>query len=223
MTSKKPTEWAAGADAQLAPLTRLIDFVLIYAALWLPTYARGEAWDQRSWTAATIAAVLFLVIGQSLRLYEGARGARLRPQLVRAWTGWWLGVVPTLLFLLFISKQSEAYSRITVSSWFVLAPFCISIWRTTTTLALRELRTHGYNTRSAAIVGMTELGEQLALQMQAVPALGLQVYGFYDDRAAERCHPIPESLGTYAGTLKDAVNAARAGEIDLIYTAYRVV
>ena len=121
MTSKKPTEWAAGADAQLAPLMRLIDFVLIYAALWLPTYARGEAWDQGSWTAATIGAVLFLVIGQSLRLYEGARGARLRPQLARAWAGWLLGVVPALLFLLFISKQSEAYSRITVSSWFALA------------------------------------------------------------------------------------------------------
>ena len=220
MTSKKPTEWGGGADAQLAPLMRLIDFVLIYAALWLPTYARGEVWDQKSWTVGTIAAIVFLVIGQSLRLYEGARGARLRPRLVRTWAAWFLGVVPFLLFLLFISKQSEEFSRIIVSSWFVLAPLCISIWRTTTTLALRELRAHGYNTRGAAIVGMTELGEHLAFQMQAVPSLGLQVYGFYDDRAEDRCHPIPESLGTYAGTLKDAVNAARTGELDLIYIAF---
>ena len=54
MTSKKPTEWGGGADAQLAPFMRLIDFVLIYAALWLPIYARGGVWDQRSWAAATI-------------------------------------------------------------------------------------------------------------------------------------------------------------------------
>ena len=220
MTSKKPTEWGGSADAQVAPFMRLIDFALIYAALWLPTYARGGVWDQRSWTAATIAAILFLVIGQSVRLYEGARGARLSPQLVRTWAAWFVGVVPVLLFLVFISKQSEEYSRIVVSSWFVLAPVSISIWRTTATLATRELRTHGYNTRRAAIIGMTEIAEQLALQMQAVPALGLQVYGFYDDRAAERCHPIPESLGTYAGTLKDAVDAARTGEIDLIYIAF---
>jgi putative colanic acid biosynthesis UDP-glucose lipid carrier transferase len=220
MTSKKTTEWGGGADAELAPLMRLIDFVLIYAALWLPTYARGGVWDQRSWAAATIAAVLFLVIGQSIRLYEGARGIGVELQLVRACASWFVGVVPVLLFVLFITKQTEAYSRIIVSSWFVLAPFCISIWRTTTTLGLRELRAHGYNRRSAAIIGMTELGEQLALQMQAVPSLGLQVYGFYDDRAEERCHPIPESLGTYAGSLKDAVNAARTGEIDLIYIAF---
>jgi len=219
MTSKKPTGWGGGADAELAPIMRLVDFALIYVALWLPTYARGEVWEQRSWAAATIAAVLFMVIGQSLRLYESARGTSLRAQLMRIWSGWFVAVVPVLLFLLFISKQSEEYSRIVVSSWFVLAPFLVSIWRATTTLALRELRGRGYNRRAAAIIGMTELGEQLALQMEAVPSLGLEVYGFYDDRLDERCHPIPESLGQRAGSLKDVVEAARAGEIDLIYIA----
>ncbi|MGB8222162.1 MAG: undecaprenyl-phosphate glucose phosphotransferase [Polyangiales bacterium] len=220
MTSKKPTEWAGGPDAELAPLMRLVDFALIYAALWLPAYARGEVWDQRSWVAATIAAVLFMVIAQSLRLYESARGARVKVQLVRCWAAWFVGVVPVLLFLLFISNRSGEYSRITVSSWFLLAPFFISVWRTAITLVIRELRSHGYNTRAAAIIGMTELGEQLALQIHAVPALGLEVYGFYDDRDDERCHPIPESLGQRAGTLRDAVNAARSGEIDLIYIAF---
>ncbi len=220
MTSKKPTDWGGGADAELAPLMRLVDFVLIYAALWLPTYARGDVWDQRSWIAATSAAVLFMVIGQSLRLYEGTRSARLKPQLVRAWTGWFVGVVPVLLFLLFLSKQSEEYSRIVVLSWFALAPFSIAVWRTMTTLVLRELRARGYNTRAAAIVGMTALGEQVALQMRAVPSLGLDVYGFYDDREEDRCHPIPESLGTRAGSLSDVVEAARTGEIDLIYIAF---
>ena len=220
MTSKKPTEWGGRADADLAPVTRLIDFTLIYAALWLPTYARGQVWDGRSWTAATIAAVLFMVIGQSLRLYESPRGASLKAQLARAWAGWFLGVIPTLLFLLFLSKRSDEFSRAIVSSWFALAPFFIAVWRTTATLGLRELRSHGYNTRSAAIIGMTDLGEKLALQMRDVPSLGLRVYAFYDDRAEERCHPIPESLGTYGGSLKDAVNAARAGEIDLIYIAF---
>jgi len=220
MTSKKPTEWGGAADAELAPLMRLVDFVLMYAALWLPTYARDEAWDQKSWTAATIAAVLFMLIGQSLRLYESARGIPLKSQLMRIWAGWFVGVVPVLLFLLFISKQSEEYSRITVSTWFVLAPLLIAIWRTATTLVLRELRTHGYNTRAAAIVGMTELGERLALQIRAVPSLGLEVHGFYDDRTEDRCHPIAESLGQRAGSLSDVVDAARTGDIDLIYIAF---
>ena len=220
MTSKKPTEWGRSADDELAPMMRLVDFVLIYAALWLPTFARGESWEQKSWTAATIAAVLFMVAGQSLGLYESTRSARLKTQLMRAWIGWVVGVVPSLLFLAFISKQSEDYSRIIVSSWFVLAPFLISVWRTMAVLAQRELRSRGYNTRPAAIVGMTELGEKLALQMRGEPWLGIDVYGFYDDRAEERCHPIPDSLGHHAGSLTDVVDAARAGEIDLIYIAF---
>ena len=220
MTNEKPTGWGGGSDAELAPLMRLVDLVLIYVALWLPTYARGEVWGQKSWIAASIAAVLFLVIGQSLSVYQSSRGVRLRAQLVRIWAGWFIGVVPVLLFLLFITKQSEQYSRIIISTWFVLSPFLISVWRTGTIVVLRELRARGYNKRGAAIVGMTELGEQLALQIQSNPSLGLEVYGFYDDRDEERCAPIPESLGGRAGTLRDLVDAAHAKEIDLIYIAF---
>ena len=211
MTSKKPTEWGIGADAEFAPLMRLVDFVLIYVALWLPTYARAEVWDQRSWAAATVAGVLFSVIGQSLRLYASARGARLRALLARVWAGWFVGAVPVLLFLLFISKRSEDYSRVVVSSWFVLVPFLISVWRTGTTLLLRELRGRGYNTHDAAIVGITELGEQLAKQIESVPSLGLRVRGFYDDRADDRCHPIPDSLGHRAGTLAGSGRRSEIG------------
>ncbi|KPK15338.1 MAG: hypothetical protein AMJ62_09505 [Myxococcales bacterium SG8_38] len=219
MTSNKPTGWGGAPESQLAPLMRLVDFVLIYAALWLPTYARGETWDQRAWTAATIAGVLFMLMGQSLQLYGSDRGMRLKRELVRAWGGWFAGVVPMLLFLLFISKSSEDYSRVVVTIWFVLTPILISFWRTAMTLTLRELRARGYNTRAAAIVGMTELGEELARRMQAVPSLGLRVHGFYDDRSDDRCHPIPESVGTRKGFLRDVVDAARRGEVNLIYIA----
>jgi putative colanic acid biosynthesis UDP-glucose lipid carrier transferase len=55
--------------------------------------------------------------------------------------------------------------------------------------------------------------------MQSVPSLGLRVYGFYDDRADDRCHPIPDSVGERKGFLKDVVDAARSGEVNLIYFA----
>ncbi len=219
MPSKKPTDWGRGTDAELAPLMRLVDFALIYLALWLPTLARGEVWDQKSWIAATLAAILFLLIAQSLQLYESSRAVRLKRLVVRAWTGWF-GVIPILLFVAFISKSSEEYSRVTITSWFVIAPFFITIWRTGITLFLRELRSRGYNTRSAAIIGMTSLGEQLAQQMKDVPSFGLQIHGFFDDRTEERCHPIPDSLGRRIGTLQDAIDAARSGDVDLIYIAF---
>jgi len=219
MTNSTPSGWGGQSDAELAPLMRLVDLVLIYVSLWLATYARGERWEQRWWIAGSIAVVAFLVVGQSLNVYQSARGARLRPQLVRIWVAWIGGVVPTLLFAAFLAKQSDTYSRIVVSLWFVLSPFLISVWRTATVVTLRELRSRGYNARGAAIVGMTELGAQLAREMNEVPTLGLRVHGFYDDREEERCHPIPEALGTRAGNLEDLVMAAKSGEIGLIYIA----
>jgi putative colanic acid biosynthesis UDP-glucose lipid carrier transferase len=201
---------------------RIVDLLLIYVALWIATNAYGDQWtqwDQKSWIAASVAAALFLVIGQSLSVYQSAPGARLRRQIMRIWGGWFAGVVPTLLFLMFITKQSEIFSRFVISTWFVLAPLLIMVWRAGAILVLREFRTRGYNTRGAAIVGMTELGEHLARQFRSVPSLGLRVEGFYDDRDEERCHPIPEFLGTRAGALDDLVEAARAGKVHLIYIA----
>lgn len=220
MPSKKPTDWGRGTDAELAPLMRLVDFGLIYLALWLPTLGRDEVWNELSWIASTAAAILFLLIAQSLKLYESTRAVRLKRLLVRAWGVWFGGVVPLLLFLAFISKTSEDYSRITITAWFMLTPFLISIWRTATTLVLREVRSRGYNTRTAGIIGMTQLGEQLAQRIQEVPSLGLRVHGFFDDRGEERCHAIDESLGRRMGSLRDAVDAAREGKLDLIYIAF---
>ncbi len=220
MPSKKPTDWGVGTDDEFAPLTRLVDFALIYAALWLATMARGESWDQRSWIAATVASVAFLLISQSLKLYESSRATRLKNIVVRAWAGWFGGVVPILLFLAFMSKSSAEYSRIAITSWFFLAPLLLALWRIMATIMLRGVRRRGYNTRSAAIIGMSELGERLAERMVDSPSLGLRVYGFFDDRHEERCHPIDPSLGERLGNLADAVELARSGEVDLVYIAF---
>jgi putative colanic acid biosynthesis UDP-glucose lipid carrier transferase len=217
MTSKKPSGWAGRDDSDLAPLMRVVDATIILLSLWMPTVVRGETWDQRSWATATVGAVLFVLVGQLLRLYDSSRGVPLKQRLMLAWGGWFGGVVPMLLFLVFITKSSADYSRVIITAWFVLAPFLIGVWRTSLTLCLRELRKRGYNTRSTAIVGMTDLGEQLAKRMRDVSWLGLRLYGFFDDRAETR-DPSPEQGSVErVGNFDDLVELARKGEIELIY------
>ena len=219
MPRNKLTGLARG-DSELAPAMRLIDAALVCGTFWLANLIREHAWGQNEWGAAIIGAALFLLVGQLLSLYESTRGASLKRQLVRAWAGWFMGVVPAILFMMFISKSSELYSRFAVTTWFVLAPTAISIWRTLMTMGLRALRRRGYNTRTTAIVGLTELGEQLARRMHDVSSLGLQLYGFFDDRSEERCHPIDESLGRRIGNLDDLVALARTGDVELIYITF---
>ena len=196
----------------------MIDAALIFVALWLPTYVYEREWGQHEWAASTIASILFVLVGQSLRLYDQWRGDRLKREIVQIWWGWFV-VLPVLLFLGFLSKSSADFSRVATSTWFILAPALITIWRVGFRLALRSIRAKGYNTRVTAIVGMTALGERLAEQIQEVSWLGMQLCGFYDDREEDRCQDIDEKLGRRIGNLNDVVQAARAGEIGLVYIA----
>ena len=197
---------------------RVVDAALIFLALGIPSLVYGREWAQREWAAATIAAVLFVLVGQSLRLYDRWRGDRLKREIVQIWWGWFV-VLPTLLFLGFLSKSTADFSRFVTSTWFLLAPVLITLWRVCLRLALRSVRARGYNTRVTAIVGMTELGERLAKQIKEVSWLGMKLCGFYDDRDTERCYDMDDALGRRIGNLNDVVQAARAGEVGLVYIA----
>ncbi len=198
---------------------RIVDAALIFAALWLPTALYARPWHAGDWSAATIAAVMYVLVGQSFRLYDRSRGDRLKEELAQALIAWFGIVIPLLLFLGFVSKSTTEFSRVVTVSWFLVAPSLISVWRIGLRLSMRSIRKQGYNTQVTAIVGMTPLGEKLARQMHDNAALGLRLCGFFDDRQAERSHPIPEELGTRTGNLEAVVERARAGEIDLVYIA----
>ena len=78
----------------------------------------------------------------------------------------------------------------------------------------------GYNARQFAIVGVNELGFQLARNIEASPEMGLCLVGFFDDRPEERNPDIPAEIGHRVGTLQDLVDRARSGNIDRIYITF---
>ncbi len=217
-TSPGRTHWGRGASS-LGILVRVVDAALIFATLWIPTTLYSRSWGDTEWSAATVAAVLYVLVGQSFRLYDRWRGDKLKQEIAHALIAWFGVVVPLLLFLGFLSKSAPEFSRVVTVGWFLLAPTSIVIWRTGLRLSIRSLRKQGYNTRVTAIVGMTPLGQKLAEQIRENSALGLRLGGFFDDRQEERCHPISDQLGSRVGNLEAVVERARAGEIDLVYIA----
>jgi putative colanic acid biosynthesis UDP-glucose lipid carrier transferase len=92
------------------------------------------------------------------------------------------------------------------------------LWRVIVRRFLEAARARGFNTRGVAIAGSTDIGERLARKIAGDPTLGLRLMGVYDDRGSRR-HSVPASLGQYRGNLQQLVEAARSGEIDIIYMA----
>ena len=202
----------------LGGLTRAVDSLMIVAAHFLAVWLHGERWREMHTTASLVAIVLFYFSATNWGLYRPFRSVRLGAEVIRVYAAWAL-VGATMLLLAFVSKRTADYSRFISMVWGLGAPTAIALWRGSLRLLLRELRKRGRNTRSTAIVGLTELGERVAQTLHEHPWMGLRLQGFYDDRIPERCHPIPDELGDYLGRLDELVELARKGEIDLIYIA----
>jgi putative colanic acid biosynthesis UDP-glucose lipid carrier transferase len=85
---------------------------------------------------------------------------------------------------------------------------------------LKEVRRRGGNSRNAGIVGVTPAGLRLARALAEDPSQGVQVKGFYDDRAARRVDD-PEALTPEepVGDFGQLVQHARSGKLDIVYVA----
>ena len=152
-------------------------------------------------------------------MYRSWRGVSVQREVVSVlWV--WLFASFLLLGWGFVTKRTGDYSRVALLTWFVISPGLMICCRLGIRLLQRILRTLGYNIRNFAIVGVNELGFQLARNIEKLPEMGLEFLGFYDDRGDERTPDVPEDMGRRIGNLDDLLEHARAGEVDMIYITF---
>jgi putative colanic acid biosynthesis UDP-glucose lipid carrier transferase len=168
---------------------------------------------------ATLAVIVFYLFAEMGQMYRSWRGVSVHREALGALVCWALTLM-TLLTLGFLGKHTAQFSRISMLTWFAVTPALMIAGRITTRTVLRTLRSLGYNVRTFAVVGVSELGFQLARNIEESPEMGLRLAGFFDDRPEERSPDIPAELGRRVGTLQDLVEQARAGAIDRIYITF---
>ncbi|MBL8485156.1 MAG: undecaprenyl-phosphate glucose phosphotransferase [Rhodocyclaceae bacterium] len=206
---------------KFAFVQRLLDAALILlglqlALLTLPGGGGGLASLNYS-LAAGWSVLVFLTVADARHLYASTRLESL-PAEARGVLAAWGVTLAILVALAFASKTSATYSRQAVLCWAALAPLLLIAKRYLVRRVLAALRSAGRNTRTLAVVGRTEFGTEVAAKIRDMPALGLKLVGFYDDRACRRDAPAADPVPA-AGTLADLVQAARAGAIDYVYIA----
>ncbi|HEX7477682.1 MAG TPA: undecaprenyl-phosphate glucose phosphotransferase [Polyangiales bacterium] len=205
-------------ETKLDFLARMTDAFWIAASLWIACKVYPQEWESLHNTAAAVAVVVFYLMGQVQGLYRPWRAEPIKAEFTRVWLSWGFSV-PLLLLLGFITKTSEVYSRVVVLTWFVCAPATVSMWRVALRLFLQEMRARGHNTRTVAIAGASALGEDLALNIQRSPWMGMRLVGFYDDRHVSRLHPMDPAAGQVKGDLDKLVAQTKDGQIDVVYIA----
>jgi len=79
------------------------------------------------------------------------------------------------------------------------------------------MRERGINTRTVAIVGAEESGARLARTLLDSPWMGLNLIGFYDDRAPTGSRPLVDKPVNVLGNLDELVRCARERKVEIIY------
>ncbi len=132
------------------------------------------------WVAIIVVALASLLVFPVVGLYSPQRGASIVEDL-RALVSGWLLLLAVGVFMIFITKNGDLYSRVWVALWVTSGFVLQTAMRVALRLVLRSLRRRGYNLRHICIVGAGELGREVALRLRRAPWSGLQLHGFYDD------------------------------------------
>jgi putative colanic acid biosynthesis UDP-glucose lipid carrier transferase len=201
---------------ELALLGRAIDLVIVIVTLRLGMFLSGWAWDMRYTLLASVAATLFYLCAEAVKLYDNRRSTPLQADLrnlLLAWTA----TAFIVLLVGYVLKVSDLYSRTAVTTWFVLAPTGLALWRLSVRAGLTKARTLGYNIRRVAIVGSGEHGVNVARTVEQAPWMGLKVVGMFDDRA-----PVPGRVQSnlpvpLLGKTDDLLEEIARGRIDMVY------
>lgn len=191
-----------------------MDLSLLFAALWLSAFWYGVTINQDYMVAYLVVALLFLYSSQMFKLYRSWRPNRFSKMILTAWLNIAIGFIG-LLFIAFILKQSETYSRVTISLWGILSLASSYLWRLSFFWYRKIRLAAGYQLKNVAIIGANKVGSDLRFQIEEDTDLGYNFMGFFEDRDRERI--IEDSNIHIEGNINEAVLVARSGMIQVLF------
>lgn len=197
---------------------RLVDVACIAVALDLASRLPSAEPLDFVFACGTVAVAYFLVaeITGVYRSWRGTANEREAGCVMLTWLGACAVVLATMLF----SERLASIPRTVAVAWFLGTPLLIMLAHTVMRVVQKHLYLRGINTRSFAVVGVNELGFQLAKNISNSPEMGLRLVGFYDDRPENRRPNIPAERGPYVGSIAQLVQDARNGVVDRIYITF---
>ena len=205
-------------QSRLDFLFRISDIVLIILSLWAAMSLRGIRVDMSYGMAGILGTLCFVLFAGVGNLYRSWRGTPLPREIWRV-LALWIGAVSVMMITAFATKTSYDYSRIVVSTWFLLVPALLSCWRIVIRCFFGALRRKGRNSRTVAIAGGGDLGKKVAQTIIDTPWLGFRLIGFFDDMKSKGKPVLAGDALDVKGDLNELVDWTVSRKIDEVYIA----
>jgi putative colanic acid biosynthesis UDP-glucose lipid carrier transferase len=192
------------------------DAALIVVALALCLRRQEATWNWAYLLVALTAVLLFEAVARRWHVYRSWRASPLREEFYRLSTSWFVTVM-VMATLLYVVDPGPTVQLDILPAWGALAlPMLVGL-RLVVRLPLRWLRQRGGNFRTAAIVGATAVGLEVADVLRQNAWMGVNIIGVYDDRK-----PVPDRT-TAAMQVTGDMGALReriqGQQVDIIYIA----
>ena len=199
-----------------ASFYRLIDVYLIQLLLYIAVISQQNTYTLSDFVLSLAAAVGFAIIAESLSLYRSWRVGMFN-ELIFYTVVSWLGSLTIVIVGLFITKESENYSRLVLILWMTTGILALVGWRYIFKIILSAVRRRGRNSRRIAIFGLSDSAVQLAQQTLLHPEIGYKLEAIFDDRKHERLDHRYHHL--IKGNVQAGLDVAGNNEFDIIYIA----
>ncbi len=197
-------------------LQRAVEASTIAASLYLSQWAAGQYASQNSVGAIAVAVVFYLIISELSNITSQGAARSANIELGRVLTNWTLTVL-CLSLVAFFTRQGDYFARSSILGWMFLTGACLGLVTMLFRIAAEMLFSTGWTRRRCAIAGLNQLGAQLLHNTRSNPEAGLEVVGFYDDRAQTRRELSPEAAELFKGKLDEMIALAKSGQLDTIF------
>ncbi|WP_439840031.1 undecaprenyl-phosphate glucose phosphotransferase [Aeromonas caviae] len=196
-------------------IQRISDTLIIAISFWLITLARNAQFSLSQWAILLGVLCIFQLLAELFNLYRSWRGESIWNEIYYVEIVWTISLVIFYFFnekIINISSLVIGYHTL----WFLVVTITLATFRIALRLILKFIRSNGYNSRTAVIVGAGPLGKHLAYQLKISQWLGINVLGFYDDKKSGIID-IANSAFPIFGELDQLIIDAKGGAIDRIY------
>ena len=200
-------------------LYRLTDGASLLGGWGIAAHAGDIASIDRSLLAASCSIILYYLSCEISGMYRNWRGVSLERELAcSALT--WSAALPLLITAALLSGYQDTLGPSFTATWYFAVLGLLCFTRLTLRAVQRFLRRRGLNTRGYAIVGVNDLGFQLARNIDRSDQMGLKLVGFFDDRSPERTPELPSTIGQRIGGMDELLAYAQSGQVGMIYITF---
>lgn len=158
-----------------------------------------------------------LILFNRFSLYRTWRGSSVLGELGIV-TAAWGSVFISLSVVNFLAQPIPPIDPEWAWRWLLLSWAFLAAFRLILRMLLRLMRSHGFNRRRVVLVVASDLGIQVAERLKNAPWTGLDVIGYFDDRARER---LPDTGDIpLLGSVADLGKYRQHHRIDQVWLAF---